>query len=126
MTRLALIAAALTLSAALLVAPGEAAPKRNKAVAAQAARIAKGLAFAQERCAACHGVTANSSSPNPESPSFEDIANQPGLTRTSLRRFLTDSHNYPDAMQFTVERSEISNLADYMLTLRRPGYKPAI
>ncbi len=126
MTRLALIAAALTLSAALLVAPGEAAPKRNKAVAAQAARIAKGLAFAQERCAACHAVGINGSSPNPESPSFEDIANQPGLTRTSLRRFLTDSHNYPDAMQFTVERSEIRNLADYMLTLRRPGYKPAI
>jgi mono/diheme cytochrome c family protein len=125
MTRLA-FSAALILSAALLVAPGQAAPAKSKAAREQAARAAKGLAFATAHCAACHGVTANSSSPNPESPTFEDIANQPGLTRTSLRRFLTDSHNYPEAMQFTVERAEIRNLADYMLTLRRPGYKPAI
>ena len=118
--------AALILTAALFVSPGEAAPKRGAAARAEAARVAKGLAFAQERCAACHGVTANAGSPNPESPSFEDIANQSGLTRTTLRRFLTDSHNYPEAMQFKVERIEISNLADYMLTLRKPGYKPAI
>ena len=117
---------ALVLTAALIVAPGEAAPKRSKAQAAHAARVAKGLAFAQDRCAACHGVTANAGSPNPESPGFEDIANQPGLTRTSLRRFLIDSHNYPEAMQFKDERTEISNLADDMLTLRKPGYKPAI
>ena len=121
-----LASAALIATAALIVAPGEAATKRGTAQAAHAARVAKGLAFAQDRCAACHGVTANAGSPNPESPSFEDIANQPGLTRTTLRRFLADSHNYPEAMQFKVERTEISNLADYMLTLRKPGYKPAI
>ena len=107
-----LASAALIATAALIVAPGEAATKRGTAQAAHAARVAKGLAFAQDRCAACHGVTANAGSPNPESPSFEDIANQPGLTRTTLRRFLTDSHNYPEAMQFKVERTEISNLAD--------------
>lgn len=55
--------AALILTAALFVSPGEAAPKRGAAARAEAARVAKGLAFAQERCAACHGVTANAGRP---------------------------------------------------------------
>lgn len=86
----------------------------------------RGLAFAQTRCAGCHGVARNSGSPNPESPAFEDIVNKPGLTRTTLRAFLRDSHNYPAAMNFTIDRRQIGDLADYMLTLKRRGYRPAI
>ncbi len=86
----------------------------------------RGLAFAQQRCAACHGVTANAASPNPESPAFEDVANTPGLTRETLRTFLRDSHNFPDAMNFAVPPRRIRDLADYMVTLQRPDYRPAI
>ena len=86
----------------------------------------RGLAFAQQRCAACHGVTANAASPNPESPAFEDIANTPGLTRSTLRTYLRDSHNFPDAMNFRVPQRRINDLADYMVTLQRPDYHPAI
>lgn len=86
----------------------------------------RGLAFAQDHCAACHGVTLNASSPNPESPPFADVANRPGVTQSSLHRFLRDSHNFPEAMQFTVDRARIHDLSAYIITLRRPGYKPTI
>ena len=57
---------------------------------------------------------------------FEAVANQHGLTRATLRTFLRDSHNFPEAMQFKVERRHIDDLAAYMITLRKPGYKPEI
>jgi mono/diheme cytochrome c family protein len=90
------------------------------------APVKRGLAFAEARCAACHGISANSNSPNPESPTFDAIANMPGLTRTTLRTFLRDSHNYPEAMDFRLGRSATRDLADYIITMRRPDYKPEI
>lgn len=84
----------------------------------------RGAAFAQARCSGCHGVTRNSGSPNPESPPFEDIVNKPGLTGTTLRLFLRDSHNYPAAMNFTIDRRQIGDLADYMLTLKSRNHRP--
>lgn len=94
---------------------------QHPALSAQAKR---GLAFAQTHCTECHGVTADSSSPNPESPPFDDIANKPGLTASTFATFLRDSHNYPAAMDFTVNPARINDLAAYMLTLRKPGYLP--
>lgn len=108
-----------------LAATGQAKPPRVGALATTV-HIRKGLSFARERCAVCHGITRNSSSPNPESPGFEDIANRPGLTSGTLKQFLRDSHNYPEAMNFTVEQERIRDLADYILTLRHPGYKPVM
>ena len=84
----------------------------------------RGLDFVQQHCAACHGVTADSVSPNPESPPFEDVANKPGLTMFTLRQFLSDSHNYPAAMNFTVERARIRDIAAYLVTLKKPNYRP--
>lgn len=85
---------------------------------------ARGLAFAQQRCAECHGVTPDTLSPNPESPPFEDIANRSGLTEETLGQFLIDSHNFPTAMDFTVSRVEAADLAAWMVTLRKPGHQP--
>lgn len=86
----------------------------------------RGLAFAEQRCAGCHAVRANGSSANPEAPPWEDIANRPGTTRATLRTFLRDSHNYPAAMNFRVDAPRIRDLADYFITLQRPGYKPVM
>lgn len=86
----------------------------------------RGLAFARPHCAACHAVVANGTSPMPEAPPFADIANRPGVTRETLAQFLRDSHNFPEAMNFRVEPRDIDDLADYMLTLREAGYRPAI
>lgn len=90
------------------------------------AEVQRGLALAEARCAACHAVTANGTSPNPESPGFEDIANRKGLTSATLRQYLRDAHNYPDAMQVRIDRSQVRDLSAYIVTLKRAGYKPAI
>ncbi|MCT2400617.1 cytochrome c [Novosphingobium mangrovi (ex Huang et al. 2023)] len=84
----------------------------------------RGLSFAQERCASCHGVVPNTVSPNPESPPFEDIANRNGLTVETLGQFLVDSHNFPVAMDFTVTRTQARDLATWMLTMRKAGHQP--
>jgi mono/diheme cytochrome c family protein len=86
----------------------------------------RGLLFAEQHCAGCHAVAANRASPNPESPSFEDIANRPGVSRASLQQFLRDSHNYPEAMNFRVGAAQVSDLADYIGTLRKRGYRPVM
>lgn len=90
------------------------------------AEIERGRVLAEARCAACHAVTANGTSPNPESPPFEDVANRKGLTSETLRQYLRDAHNYPDAMQFRIDRGQVRDLSAYIVTLKRSGYKPAI
>ena len=115
--------AAVALSAALLLAmpANVAASRSNRALPPSPQR---GIAFVQQHCASCHGVTANSRSPNPESPPFEDVANKPGLTVVTLRQFLSDSHNYPEAMNFRVDARRIRDLAAYIVTLRKSDYRP--
>jgi mono/diheme cytochrome c family protein len=87
-------------------------------------REARGLALAKSRCSGCHSVVSNGTSPNPEAPSFEDVANRAGVTRGTMRRFLSDSHNYPAAMGFKLKAPQVAELSDYMLTLQRPEYRP--
>ena len=114
-----------TLLSASLILPIGALASAGTAKAPALSRSAqRGLAFAQTHCAACHGVSASTSSPNPESPPFEDVANTPGLTRSTLRRFLSDSHNFPAAMQFSVTTAHIRDLSAYIVTLQKPGYRP--
>lgn len=105
-------------------AAGQAALAKTQPGPSASAR--RGLAFAQQRCSACHGVVENSSSPNPESPPFADIANRTGVTQATLRQFLRDSHNYPAAMNFEVESTRIRDLAAYIVTLKKPGYRPTV
>ena len=87
---------------------------------------ARGLAFAQAHCAQCHAVKPGATSANAEAPGFEAIANQPELTRETLRAFLRDSHNFPAAMNFSVGAAEVDDLTAYLLTLRKADYKPGI
>jgi cytochrome c2 len=86
----------------------------------------RGSAFAVRRCSACHAVMENRTSPNPEAPSFEDIVNRSGVTAATLRPFLRDSHNYPAAMNFRVERGEIDDLSEFIVTLKKQGYRPVM
>ncbi|PLK24271.1 cytochrome c [Novosphingobium sp. TH158] len=113
--------AALPLALLSLILSGT--PANARALSDSARR---GLALGEARCAACHGVTANATSPEPEAPTWQDIANRPGTTSVTLRRFLRDSHNYPAAMKFTMKPGHIRDLANYIATLKRKGYKPEI
>lgn len=96
----------------------------SQPASAASAAARRGLAFAEQRCAACHAVQANGTSANPEAPPWEDIANRPGTTAATLRQFLRDSHNFPAAMRFTVDRARIRDLAAWMMTLQHKGYHP--
>ena len=87
---------------------------------------ARGYAFAKTNCTGCHAITPTGTSANPEAPHFQTIANMPGLTRETLRNFLRDSHNYPAAMNFTVDPGQVEDLTDYVLSLRKADYKPEI
>ena len=91
-----------------------------------ARETADDLAFAQAACGGCHAVERYGASPNPDSPPFAAIANEPGLTRETLATWLRDAHNYPEEMEFYLEGPEVERLVDYMLTLRDPDYRPAI
>lgn len=123
-TALALLSlAAIAASASAALAGGRAAPSAEIRLSPSAQR---GLALAQMRCAACHAVAGNGISPNPESPPFDAVVNVPGLSRSTLERFLRDSHNYPEAMNFTIRRRDIRDLAAYMITLRTRDFHPPI
>jgi mono/diheme cytochrome c family protein len=87
---------------------------------------ARGYGFAKANCAACHGIVANASSPNPEAPPLEMVVNVTGLSARSLERFLRDSHNFPGQMAFEIDPAKVDDLTAYMMTLRRPGYNPDI
>jgi mono/diheme cytochrome c family protein len=91
-----------------------------------AAPPAAGLAFAQASCGGCHAIGRYGASPNPSSPPFAGIVNQPGLTAATLSTWLRDAHNYPEEMEFYLEGREVDDLVAYMMTLRDAKYRPAI
>lgn len=79
-------------------------------------------------CTACHVVAKDQQFPpllQPPAPSFEEIANRPGTTVDSVRRFVTHTHwdektlpmKMPDLMLTTEEANE---LARYLVSLRKP------
>ena len=84
---------------------------------------ASDLAFAQAACGGCHAVEPPGLSPNPQSPTFADIANSPGLTDDTLALWLSDAHNYPEEMDFDLNDKQVETIARHMLRLRDPDYE---
>lgn len=82
-------------------------------------------AFVEAACGGCHAVEPPFLSPNVTSPSFEAVANRPGVTKATIRAWLTNAHNYPEVMDFDLTSEYVDEVADYMITLRRPNYVPA-
>lgn len=85
---------------------------------------ARAPAFVEAACGGCHAVEPPFLSPNPASPSFAAIANRQGLSEKSLADWLSQAHNYPEDMDFTLTRAQIEQIAHYMVTLRKAGYVP--
>ena len=81
-------------------------------------------AFVEAACGGCHAVEPPFLSPNPHAPSFAAIANREGLSEATLTRWLTDAHNYPEMMDFTLEAQHIEEIAGHMIALRREDYRP--
>ena len=87
------------------------------AVAQERGDPARGLAYAEDVCAECHEVRAGHyDSPWPESPPFEDIANDPGMTELALFAFFRTPH--PNMPNLIVAPDDIADLTAYLLSIR--------
>jgi mono/diheme cytochrome c family protein len=102
---------------------GEIATASPPADAAIEASIGE-IAFVEAACGGCHATRPLELSPNPDAPSFSDIANRTGLTSATLSAFLRDAHNYPEAMDFDLTPVRVDALAAYIMTLRDESYRP--
>ncbi len=87
------------------------------ALAQERGDTARGQAYAEANCAECHEVRAGHyDSPWPESPPFEDIANDPGMTELALFAFFRTPH--PSMPNLIVPPDDIADLTAYLLSMR--------
>lgn len=106
--------------AALLAAscaPQAGAPPIETASSAAAGDPARGKAYAQTACASCHAIEAGAAvSPNSAAPSFQTLADAPGMSRMALGVLLRTPHeNMPNLI---VDAERIDDLAAYLESLR--------
>jgi mono/diheme cytochrome c family protein len=111
LTPTAAVAAALLL--ALAAAPAPAQPTGT----AQAERVARGRAVAENWCANCHLVGPQARGPAGDAaPPFAAIAHMPSATEMSLRPFLQTPHaRMPD---YRLSQPELDGVVAYILSLR--------
>lgn len=78
----------------------------------------QGLGIARAQCAECHRVANERGySPNPAAPTFEHIANIPGMTSRALTAALRTSHRtMPNVI---ISNTEIRDVVAYILSLKR-------
>ncbi|KEO89400.1 hypothetical protein EH31_12195 [Erythrobacter longus] len=81
-------------------------------------------AFVEAACGGCHAVEPPFLSPNATAPSFESIANRPGVTRSTIQAWLRNAHNYPEQMDFDLTPDKVNEVSNYMITLKRRDYVP--
>ena len=108
-------------SLGVLLAAACTTPAPHGAFADENGDPARGRAYAQDHCAACHAVSGRPSdqSPNLDAPTFRQVANTPGFTRMALGAWLRSTHQQmPD---FVVETGHIDDIYVYLETLRTPG-----
>lgn len=101
---------AMIFAAAMLLALGSGA-------LAQDADIEAGAAYAGEVCAACHAVLANEQhSPLPQAPTFQSVADTPGMTELALSVWLQSSH--PAMPNIILEQDDMRNVVAYIRSLK--------
>jgi cytochrome c len=79
--------------------------------------VQEGRRLAHADCAQCHGVDVKGYSTNPTAPTFEDIANVPGMTDTALTVALQTSHR--SMPNFIIKGRDAQNIIAYILSLKR-------
>jgi mono/diheme cytochrome c family protein len=101
----------LTLAAAVVLA-------LTSQALAQDADIEAGAAYARKVCAGCHAVLANEQiSPLPQAPTFQSVADTPGMTETALTVWLQSSH--PTMPNIVLEQDDLRNVVAYIRSLER-------
>jgi len=79
----------------------------------------EGFIFAKEVCANCHAIVSNGASPVLEAPTFNDIANEPGMSTESLIERIEAVH--PTMPNIPFERQELIDLATFILSSKNEG-----
>jgi mono/diheme cytochrome c family protein len=89
------------------------------AEAQEPGNLARGEAYARERCAKCHAVDKQTEySPLRTAPRFERLANTPGMTNMALTAWLYSSHK--TMPNLIVRGEDLDNLVAYIRSLKRP------
>jgi mono/diheme cytochrome c family protein len=87
---------------------------------AQDADIAAGEAYAKKVCAACHAVLVNENmSPLAEAPTFQSVADTPGMTEMALTVWLQSSH--PTMPNIILKPDDLRNVVAYIRSLAKKG-----
>jgi mono/diheme cytochrome c family protein len=76
--------------------------------------IRQGHQFALYACASCHAVH---QSPLATAPSFEEIANTPGMTEAALNFWLT-AQVHPAMPLLKLSSQQVRNVSAYILSMR--------
>ena len=85
---------------------------------AQDADVEAGAAYAKEVCAACHAVLPHENlSPLPQAPTFQSVADTPGMTELALTVWLQSSH--PTMPNIILEPDDMRNVVAYIRSLER-------
>jgi mono/diheme cytochrome c family protein len=90
----------------------------NKLQAQEVGNPNQGLTIARAVCAECHLVdNVPGQSPNLDAPTFEHIANVPGMSSAALTAALRTSHEtMPNVI---IKGSDLSDVIAYVLSLRK-------
>lgn len=97
-------------AAAILLGSAHAAP-------AQEGDATAGQAYAKEVCAACHAVLPNEQiSPLAQAPTFQKVANMPGMTEMALSVWLQTSH--PTMPNIILKPDDLRNVVAYIVSLK--------
>lgn len=76
-----------------------------------------GMTYAQRRCTECHDISArNPMNTATGAPTFHEIANTPGISRTSLSSWLLSSH--PKMPGLMIEPADLDNVIAFILSLK--------
>ena len=85
---------------------------------AQDADVEAGAAYAEQVCAACHAVLSNQElSPLPEAPTFQSVADTPGMTELALTVWLQSSH--PTMPNIVLAQDDLRNVVAYIRSLEK-------
>ena len=86
------------------------------AALAQEGDATAGQAYAKEVCAACHAVLPNEQiSPLAQAPTFQKVANMPGMTEMALSVWLQTSH--PTMPNIILKPDDLRNVVAYIVSL---------
>ena len=77
---------------------------------------ARGRILAEQQCSHCHAVRTNDLSPDPEAPSFADVAAEPSITEYTMRVFLKTTH--PTMPNLIIKPNDLDDLVSYIISLK--------